>query len=154
MKRDNVEFEKWIKNFLAEAFARMKMTLKDYERFKLETPLTHKAIDVKAIRLYPMDFKEIEVNSTIESGENPHLSVNFIKRESTGEPEFELFFKGQTHTEPINRNKKPRDDWRTWGEIVISPEQAKEIAQELLRVLWFLDFHNRPFKPKEGNDNT
>ncbi len=107
--------------------------------YKLEKALISHRQNVEAIRLYPQEFEKVNVNSTTESGENPELYTKLTERQSTGKNEFEFMFLGSKHSESLDHFKKPREEWGSWGEIVITLDQARELVHFILTALSCID---------------
>jgi len=99
-------------------------------KLKIEKAIQRSTIDVLAIRVYLPEFR-CEVDQTVEHGENPRLLIKSTKREKTGKAEIEIVFLGskhERHLEPLSYYLKNPQKWVTWGLIVLSPQQARQLA--------------------------
>jgi len=85
---------------------------------------------------------KFEMNSTVERGEHPQLLIKRTKREKTGEPEVEIVFLGSHHDEHHTYYTKDPGRWTTFGNIVVTPEKAREVGAILTQAgsLTLLDF--------------
>lgn len=111
-----------------------------------------KTVDVKAIRVYLSELNK-NINSTTERGEQPKVYAKLIKREKTGESEIELFFIGtekDRHIEDLSYSESDPKTWKSWGEIVISPEDALNLAAFLSASVTLAKLK----KPKEGDETV
>jgi hypothetical protein len=83
-----------------------------------------------------------QMASTVERGEAPQLKVKRTTRDKTGAPEVEIVFKGQHHHENLSYYQKDPAKWDTFGNIVMTPEKARELGNVLMRAgsLTLLDF--------------
>lgn len=109
-----------------------------YEKnIKVEPALRREFQKVKAIRLYPQGpgFTQF-VNSTVERGETPTFLVKAAYSPKRSDYEIEIAFLGNYHTEAIGEHPytKPPKQWTSWGEIVLSPEQLKDLVGILQRM--------------------
>ena len=106
---------------------------------KLEKAQKRDFAKVEAIRVYLPELMK-EINQTIESGETPRLLIKRTLRQKTGKPEIEVVFMGSMrdrHVEDLNYYQKHPKEWTTWGELVLTLEQAKtiiEILQEMVGI--------------------
>jgi hypothetical protein len=82
------------------------------------------------------------MDSTVERGEHPELLIKRTKREKTGEPEVEIVFRGSHHDEHHTYYTKDPERWKTFGNIVVTPEKAREVGAILMQAgsLTLLDF--------------
>ena len=117
--------------------------------YKQDMAITRLSQNVEAIRLYPKEFGEVNVNSTTERGETPSLGIKLTMRKSTGKNEIDFQFFGERHTESLSYYTKPRDQWQGWGEIVMSLEQAEVIGLFLVNQVAMMKTFNR-LKGREG----
>lgn len=103
---------------------------------KVEKPIEKRYTDVKAIRVYIAELMK-NINSTIERGENPYLLIKKAHSLKRGVNEIEIVFMGskEKHIEELTYFKKHPKDWTSWGEIVLSTEQAEEFIEALKAVL-------------------
>ena len=104
---------------------------------KVEEPIIKQIIDVEATRVYIPELMK-EINSTTERGEHPKLLTKLTKREKTGKHEVEIVFLGginQRHIEELSYYGKHPMTWKTWGEIVLTLNQAKELVQFLSEIV-------------------
>jgi hypothetical protein len=83
-----------------------------------------------------------QMASTVERGEAPKLKVKRTTRGKTGAPEVEIVFKGQHHHENLSYYRKDPAKWDTFGNMVMTPEKARELGNALIRAgsLTLLDF--------------
>lgn len=114
-----------------EAFRR-KCKFEPEEPIKVEPYIMRDFVKAKAIRVYPTELMK-NINSTIESGEKPVLLVKLTYSPKRGVNEFEIVFMGSRHIEDLGYYKKPPKKWRSWGEIVLSPDQARQLAEFFLK---------------------
>lgn len=93
-------------------------------------------VDVKAIRLFPTK-PLLFIDSRRVTGEKPALLVKSIHNEKRRCHEVEIVFLGDYHVaEPDARpHVKPYKDWLSFGLIVLSLEEAKELIKVLERVV-------------------
>ena len=98
---------------------------------KVEKPLWKRIVPaIGAIRCW-CGHTKFEMNSTVERGEAPALLIKRTKREKTGEPEVEIVFLGSHHDEHHSYYKKDPAEWKTFGNIVVTPEKAQEVGDIL-----------------------
>jgi len=92
-------------------------------------------VKVKAIRLFPTK-PLLFIDSRIETGEKPTLLVKSIHNEKRGCHEVEIVFLGDYHVaEPDARpHVKPYKEWLSFGLIILSLDEAKELTKILERV--------------------
>jgi hypothetical protein len=64
----------------------------------------------------------------VERGEAPALLIKRTKRQRTGELEVEIVFHGQHHDERHSYYTKDPKDWTTFGDIIVTPAKAREVA--------------------------
>ena len=108
---------------------------------KIETPIKKEIANVEAIRVYLPEFMK-EVNQTTERGEYPRLLIKRTVREKTQESEIEIVFKGsvkERHVEDLNYFRKHPLEWVTWGEIVLTIEQAQTLISVLKEMVGIKD---------------
>lgn len=98
---------------------------------KVEEPKRKGIVCVKAIRVYSNKLDK-EIDSTIESGETPKLLLKDIVRQSTSEHEIEMVFLGEYHLEDLEYFSGDPKNWVTWGDIILSPDQAYTIGKLLI----------------------
>ena len=93
-------------------------------------------VKVKAIRLFPTK-PLLFIDSRTETGEKPTLLIKSIRNEKRGCHEVEIVFLGDYHVaEPDARpHVKPYKDWLSFGLIVLSLDEAKELTKVLERVV-------------------
>ena len=93
-------------------------------------------VNVKAIRLFPTK-PLLFIDSRRATGEKPVLLVKSVYNETRGCYEIEFVFLGDYHVaEPDARpHVKPYKDWRSFGLIVLSLDEAKELIKVLERVV-------------------
>lgn len=98
---------------------------------KVEKALWKRVVPaIGAIRCW-CKHKEFEMDSTVERGERPALLIKRTKREKTGEPEVEIVFMGEHRDEPHSYYTKHPSLWKSFGNIVVTPEKAREVASVL-----------------------
>lgn len=100
---------------------------------KIEKPLKKIVLNIEAVRVYLPEL-ETEVNQTTERGEHPTLYIKKTRRQKTGVTEFEIVFMGrpsERHVEKLRYYEKPLEQWRSWGELVLNEEQARELLRFL-----------------------
>ena len=83
-----------------------------------------------AIKLYPSCSKEI-VYSSIEKNEEPKLLVKRVWNERLKVFEVEVVFLGNYHVEKLAYNKKPKLEWISFAEFILTPEEALELGKLL-----------------------
>lgn len=106
-------------------------------RIKVEKAIGKGYIDAKAIRVYVSELMK-EVNSTIERGEKPRLLIKKTFSPKRGVNEFEFVFMGtesERHIEELTYFKKNPETWKTWGEIVLSPDEVEDLIKLLQDLL-------------------
>jgi len=54
---------------------------------------------------------------------------------STGKPEIEIVMMGDYHVEPLTYYKKAPEAWSSFGDIILTLPQARELAEKILRLL-------------------
>lgn len=93
-------------------------------------------VDVKAIRLFPTK-PLLFIDSRRATSEKPALLVKSIDNKKRACKEVEVVFLGDYHVaEPDARpHVKPYKDWCSFGLIVLSFDQAKELISVLERVV-------------------
>ena len=93
-------------------------------------------VQVKAIRLFPTK-PLLFIDSRRATGEKPTLLIKSIYNEKRGCHEIEFVFLGDYHAaEPDARpHVKPYKDWLSFGLIVLSLNEAKELIKILERVV-------------------
>jgi len=101
---------------------------------KVEPAIEKGYVDAKAIRVY-LNELNANVNSSRERGEKPYLLVKTIRSEKRGVIEFEIVFMGTRHVEKLSYYKTNPKTWKSWGEIVASPKQIKELKDLFERLL-------------------
>lgn len=82
------------------------------------------------------------VNSTIERNEQPKFLVKAVWSPKRQAYEIEIAFMGSYHSENGAYSTKPPEKWSTWGEYVLSPEQAKEFVEILSEMQDAIVQHN------------
>jgi hypothetical protein len=92
-------------------------------------------VDVKAIRLFPTK-PLLFIESRRATSEKPALLVKSIDNKKRACKEVELVFLGDYHVaDPDARpHVKPYKDWLSFGLIVLSIDQARELIMVLERV--------------------
>lgn len=83
-----------------------------------------------AIKLYPSCSKEI-VYSSIEKNEEPKLLVKRVWNERLKVFEIEVVFLGDYHVEKLTYNKKPKLEWISFAEFILTPEEALQFGKLL-----------------------
>lgn len=93
-------------------------------------------VEVKAIRLFPTR-PLLFIDSRRATGEKPTLLIKSIYNEKRGCHEVEVVFLGDYHVaEPDARpHVKPYKDWLSFGLVVLSLDEAKELIEILERVV-------------------
>jgi len=93
-------------------------------------------VEVKAIRLFPTK-PLLFIDSRRATGEKPTLLIKSIYNEKRSCHEVEVVFLGDYHVaEPDARpHVKPYKDWLSFGLIVLSINEAKELIKILERVV-------------------
>ena len=93
-------------------------------------------VKAKAIRLFPTK-PLLFIDSRKETGEDPTLLIKSIYNEARGCPEVEIVFLGGYHVADPNARPhvKPYEEWLSFGLIVLSVEEARELSKVLKRVL-------------------
>ena len=98
---------------------------------RVERPIKKEYADVEAIRVYLPELSK-NINSTVERGEHPVLLIKRTVREKTGKGEVEIVFMGSAkdrHIEDLSYYTKNPEEWRSWGEIVLTLDQARKFAK-------------------------
>lgn len=111
---------------------------------KVEKPIRKEFADVEAIRVYAPELMK-EINSCVERSEHPRLLVKSYIREKTGTPEITMVFYGSTkdrHVEDFTYYEKPLETWQTWGEIILTMEQAKRMIRFLEDLIKSVETHD------------
>jgi len=104
---------------------------------KIEVALKKALCRVRAIRVYLPELMK-EINQCTERGEEPTIFLKSIIRKKTKLPQIELVFMGNQkdrHIEDLGYYLKHPRDWNSWGEIVLTPEQALDLAHKIIFVL-------------------
>jgi hypothetical protein len=110
---------------------------------KVEPPIRREFLKVKAIRLYPrVEDVTYYVNSTVERNEQPKFLVKAVWSPKRQAYEIEIAFMGSYHSENAGYYTKSPEKWSTWGEYVLSPEQAKEFVEILSEMQDAIAQHN------------
>jgi hypothetical protein len=93
-------------------------------------------VKVKAIRLFPTK-PLLFIDSRTATGEKPTLLIKLIHNEKRGCHEVEIVFLGDYHVaEPDARpHVKPYKNWLSFGLIVLSLDEAKELKKILEEVV-------------------
>ncbi len=101
-------------------------------KIKVEKPIKKGYIDVKAIRVYITELMK-NINSTVERGEKPYLLVKKAYSPKRGENEIEMVFMAskQKHIEELTYFRKHPSQWPSWGEIVWSEQQIRDLIKLL-----------------------
>jgi len=114
------------------------------EEKKVDVEITRLFQDVKAIRTYNEKFT---VHSTDEMGcynqgilktvgeGSPKLKISLKENQKRG-VEVDLVFLGKREIRE-NFNPEEKKDWTTFGHIVLDEEQAKDLAEKILKILKF-----------------
>jgi hypothetical protein len=113
----------------------IEMSLSVYLR--VEKARKKETVNVQAIRVYLSELKK-EVNQTVECGELPRLLIKRTTRQKTGKPEIEIVFLGserERHVEDLNYYEKKPSDWTTYGEIVLTLEEAETVIKALRKMI-------------------
>jgi hypothetical protein len=84
----------------------------------------------KAIKLYPSCSEHI-VYSSIEKEEEPILLVKRVWNERLKVFEIEVVFLGGYHVEKPSYYRKPKSDWISFAEFVLTPEEALKLGSLL-----------------------
>jgi len=103
------------------------------DRVKVEEPIEREFVPVEAIRLWSKELDH-HIDSTRERGEDPKLLVKATRRRKTMQPEVEAVFLGDRHLERRSYSQKPPRSWLTFGGIIMSPEQAKQLGWSLIHM--------------------
>jgi hypothetical protein len=114
-------------------------------KIKVEPPIRREFLDVKAVRLYPhIENITYYVNSTIERNEQPRFLVKAAFSPKRQQYEIEIAFMGPYHSEReiTGYRTKPHEEWSTWGEFVLSPEEAKQFVKILTEMQDAIEYHN------------
>jgi hypothetical protein len=114
-------------------------------KIKVEPPIRREFLDVKAIRLYPrLDNLTLYVNSSIERNEQPSFLVKAAFSPKRQQYEIEIAFMGPYHSEReiAGYHTKPPEKWSSWGEFVLSPEEAKQFVEILNEMQDTIAQHN------------
>ena len=107
---------------------------------KVERSLKRGFVNVQAIRVYPAELGK-NINSTVERDEKPTLLVKHTVRQKTGLHEIEVVFLGGHHVEDLAYVKTDPRTWVSWGHLVLSLDQARELSDTLRKIL---DIHFCP----------
>lgn len=105
--------------------------------YKVEKPIKKEFADVEAIRVYVPELMK-NINSCVERNERPILLVKSYIREKTGKPEITMVFYGSAkdrHVENFSYFVKNPEEWKSWGEIILTVEQAKRMVTFLQKLI-------------------
>lgn len=105
-------------------------------RLKVLKAIKRGLVNAKAIRLFPTK-PLLFIDSRKATGEKPTLLVKSVHNEKRGCHEVEIVFLGDYHVaEPDARpHVKPYKDWLSFGLIVLSLDEAKELKKTLEKVV-------------------
>jgi len=88
-------------------------------------------IQCKAISLYPSCLHSV-LYSSVERNESPTLLVKRVWNDRLEDFEIEIVFLGDYHMEKPTYLKKPRREWISFGNFVLTPSQAEELGKLLI----------------------
>jgi len=101
---------------------------------KLDQEIARARIPVKAARFYSGKLMQ-EIAASIEKGEKPELLLLKTWNEKRALWEVQIFAIAPQHRiEPVSYATKDPRTWRSTGQIVLTPEAAKRMGFELIRV--------------------
>lgn len=101
---------------------------------KIDEVIARETVDAKAIRVYTGQLMK-EVDSSKERGENPHLYIQRTYNEKRRLPEIQIVLMGKHHIEDLNYFNSDPKKWKSFGEIVLSVEDAEQFADKLKKVV-------------------
>jgi len=101
------------------------------ETVKVLKALQKGYIPCKAISLYPSRL-EAMLYSSIERDEFPKLLIKRVWNDRLKVHEIEVVFLGDYHLEKPAYFKKPKEDWVSFGALILNPQQARELGQLLI----------------------
>jgi hypothetical protein len=99
---------------------------------KILEPIEKGLVSVKCIASYPSRL-EYMLYSSVEKNEYPKLFVKRVLNERLNCVEIEVVFMGQYHLEKLAYSKKPKAEWVSFGSVVLSPQQARQLGEILLK---------------------
>ena len=94
-------------------------------------------LPVDSIRVYIPELMK-EIDSSVERGEIPRIRVKKDFRISTKRNEITLIFLGkqnERHVEELTYFSKQPKDWSSWGTIIMSVEQARNLKEALNEIV-------------------
>jgi biotin carboxylase len=101
---------------------------------KLDKVIAREKTGAKAIRIYTGKLMK-EIDSSKERGENPHLYVQKTYNEKRHCVEIQVVLMGEHHIEPLSYFVTDPKIWRSFGEIVLSIEDADRFADKLKKII-------------------
>jgi len=99
---------------------------------KVDYVLARERLPVKCICAYSGK-TGLSLYSSVERGEDPQLFIQKTTNEKRGE-EVQVVLMGPFHVEELEYFKKDPKDWKSFGHIVMSVGQAKQLAVDLWRI--------------------
>ena len=100
---------------------------------KVLQPLEKSTLACKCIALYPSRL-ECMLYSSVEKNEYPKLFVKRVLNDRLHCAEIEVVFMGNYHLEKPAYFKKPKSEWVSFGSFVLSPQQAKQLGELLVKL--------------------
>lgn len=90
-------------------------------------------IPCKCISLYPSRL-EFMLYSSIEKDEYPNLLIKRVWNDRLKTMEIEVVFLGDYHLEKPTHFKKPKSEWVSFGALILSPQQARQLGELLIKL--------------------
>jgi len=101
------------------------------EKIKIDPNLIpKKSVRVKAIAVYPGLLRK-QIISSVERAEAPQIDTYLNWNEKRRVPEIALVLGGKYRLEDLTYFKKAPQEWTNWGRLVLSPEQAADLASSI-----------------------
>jgi len=91
-------------------------------------------ISAKAIAIYSNKLKEQLISST-EKAEKPQVEIFLNWNEKRKAQEIALVLSGEHRAEPYSYWQKDPKEWKTWGRLILGPEDAALLLEKLQEVL-------------------
>lgn len=90
-------------------------------------------VPCKCISLYPSRL-EFMLYSSVERDEAPKLLIKRVRNDRLKTMEIEVVFLGEYHLEKPVHFKKPRNQWVSFGALILSPQQARQLGEFLIKL--------------------
>jgi hypothetical protein len=99
---------------------------------KVLQPIEKGTVSCKCIASYPSRLEYV-LYSSVEKNEYPKLFVKRVWNDRLNCVEIEVVFVGDYHLEKLAYLKKPKSEWVSFGSFVLSPDQAKQLGELLVK---------------------